>query len=236
VEAPEQVPVWAALGFGEWRRRQHGLRHRIGHAGGTPDLNGIMGNGLGTNAGGSANSGGALSIDALGAQIGTPISGSATGSTNGTNANDAVRIAGTGLTAPTGGMNLGGVTSGTPLATSGNLLPLDTSLNGNGLTAASIIGDTGAAGSAEIAWRPNGLPERFKDSELYAFADREETWLRHRVAAGETYALASAGVGARIAVSAKAALQLEAARVMDAPLAIARAGAWHFGVALTARY
>jgi hemolysin activation/secretion protein len=107
---------------------------------------------------------------------------------------------------------------------------------GRAFAAAAISGDSGAAGSAEIGWRPGGLGRRFDGSEVYAFADRERSWLRHRIGPGRIFDLASAGAGVRIAVDAKTALQLEAARVLDAPAPVAAIGAWRFGMALTSRY
>jgi hemolysin activation/secretion protein len=106
---------------------------------------------------------------------------------------------------------------------------------GRAFAPASIVGDSGAAGSIELAWRPPALPF-FKGSELYGFVDRERTWYRERIVSAQKFDLASAGFGTRIAISEKMALQLEMARALDAPPQVAREGSWRFNFAIKANY
>jgi hemolysin activation/secretion protein len=97
-------------------------------------------------------------------------------------------------------------------------LPLGGQDFGRAFEAASIVGDQGLAGSVEVAYVPTGLPHLIRGSELYGFTDRGEVWNTYRVILpASTYELASAGLGARIAVASKSVLQLEAAKALQDP-------------------
>jgi hemolysin activation/secretion protein len=106
---------------------------------------------------------------------------------------------------------------------------------GRAFAPASVVGDSGAAGSVELAWRPR-LSGRWQGSELYGFVDRETTWYRERFVSSQRFDLASAGFGTRIAISEKVASQLEMARALDAPAQVAREGSWRFNFAVKANY
>ncbi len=84
---------------------------------------------------------------------------------------------------------------------------------GRGYSSSIIAGDYGFAGSAELAWRPAGLPQQLSGSEAYAFADGGKVWYRARFdVPTESADLRSAGVGVRAAIGGKAIVQLEAAK------------------------
>lgn len=91
---------------------------------------------------------------------------------------------------------------------------------GRAYEAALISGDSGYAGSAELAWHPaTGLPKALAGSELYAFADAGHVRYRSRFAApGVDNHLASVGVGGRIQIAARTILQLEAVRGLNNPV------------------
>jgi hemolysin activation/secretion protein len=88
---------------------------------------------------------------------------------------------------------------------------------GRAFPVATLAADRGAAGSAEIAWRPS-ISKAFANSEIYLFGD--EAGVRY-VARGPipaaSYDLASAGGGVRLAFRDKGELDLEAARRIDRP-------------------
>ena len=91
---------------------------------------------------------------------------------------------------------------------------------GRAYEAAMIAGDQGVAGSAELAWKlARFAPRALHASEVYAFADGGETRRLSRSIAPEALQqLASVGGGARIAVTGRAVLQLEADRGLLNPL------------------
>ncbi len=91
---------------------------------------------------------------------------------------------------------------------------------GRAYEAAIIAGDQGIAGSVELALKlARFAPSSFRASEVYAFADGGETRRLTRLTEpGALQQLASVGGGARIAVSGRAVLQLEADRGMLDPL------------------
>lgn len=98
-----------------------------------------------------------------------------------------------------------------------------------------VIGDTGAAASIEIAWRPPGLPKALADSEFYSFADAGRVTQAGRFGQEDAeYHLASAGIGGRLAFGKKAALALEGAYGLDDPRP-GRGGAWRLGVNVAVR-
>jgi hemolysin activation/secretion protein len=87
-------------------------------------------------------------------------------------------------------------------------------------------GDTGAAGSAELAYRPQRTPAALAGSEAYVFADAGQVhWRARPLYAAYTESLSSAGVGARFAVKSKAVLELEAANALVSPLP-GESGGW----------
>jgi hemolysin activation/secretion protein len=97
---------------------------------------------------------------------------------------------------------------------------------GRAYASAVAVGDTGYAGSVEIAWRPaNGLPKALAGSEVYGFADAGRVSMkRNAVFAGRDYDLSSAGAGVRVAMVGKAVLELEAAKALENP--ISRSKPW----------
>ncbi len=98
-------------------------------------------------------------------------------------------------------------------------LPLGGSDFGRAFEAATVVGDQGLAGSVEVAYAPTGLPPLVRGSEVYGFTDRGEVWNHDRVILpASTYALASAGLGARVAVASKSVVQLEAAKGLQDPI------------------
>ncbi len=96
---------------------------------------------------------------------------------------------------------------------------------GRGFQSAYATGDSGYAGSAELAWRPGFLAKKAEGSELYGFADAGHVETRARLGRKTDYNIASAGVGARVAIAKKAVVQLEAAKVLR-DTAPARHDAW----------
>lgn len=107
---------------------------------------------------------------------------------------------------------------------------------GRGFGAALIAGDRGWAVKAEVAWRPEGLPQPVRGSEVYVFADRGEVTLNDRPAFPErTLSLASAGAGVRVALRSRTVVELEAARTVDDPRP-GRPDDWRFGAGLSTRF
>jgi hemolysin activation/secretion protein len=106
----------------------------------------------------------------------------------------------------------------------GNALPVSEAFSlggdqfGRAFPAAYVLGDSGAAGSAELAWRPNQPIRRLDGSELYGFVDGGEADARSRLGLpGASYTLASAGGGVRFAVSKRAVFTVEAAKSLKSP-------------------
>ena len=89
---------------------------------------------------------------------------------------------------------------------------------GRAFPSAYVLGDSGAAGSAEFAWQPPA-PTAFLDgSELYTFLDGGHADVRSRIGLpGVTYRLASAGGGVRFDLAQKAVFTVEAARAVQTP-------------------
>ena len=92
---------------------------------------------------------------------------------------------------------------------------------GRAYEAAIVAGDEGVAGSAELAWKLAHLaPASLRGSEVYAFADGGETRRLSRPAdPSALQQLASVGGGARVAVTSRAVVQLEADRGLLDPIA-----------------
>jgi hemolysin activation/secretion protein len=112
------------------------------------------------------------------------------------------------------------------------LLSLGGTDYGRAFAVSTIIGDSGAAGSAELAWHPQTFPiDGLKGSEVYVFADRGETWFRQRgLFSSGTAALTSAGFGTRLALFTNTQLGLEAANQLAAPTALHKS--WAFNLTL----
>ena len=89
---------------------------------------------------------------------------------------------------------------------------------GRAFEVALISADRGYAGSAELAIKPLMKSKTFGATEFYAFVDTAKLKILDRgIFTGGTYDLSSAGGGARLAYTSKAALFLEAARPIDRP-------------------
>lgn len=86
---------------------------------------------------------------------------------------------------------------------------------GRAFETAVLSGDRGAAGSLELAWRPD-IAAKLKDSEVYGFIDGAKIRILERATLpAAKYDLASAGGGVRIVYNPHASLNLEGARVID---------------------
>ena len=71
---------------------------------------------------------------------------------------------------------------------------------GRAFESALIIGDYGAAGSAELAWRRGSSKPNLKARRVFGFLDGGQLRRTYRVdLPGQTYSLASAGFGTRVA-------------------------------------
>ncbi|HVT23346.1 MAG TPA: ShlB/FhaC/HecB family hemolysin secretion/activation protein [Rhizomicrobium sp.] len=98
---------------------------------------------------------------------------------------------------------------------------------------ASAFGDSALAGSAELAFRPHGLPGLLNGSEVFAFAEDGATWYRRRRALGPfDFHLASAGFGVRIPFREQTRLELKAANGLSADAPRVAPGKWRFGFTL----
>ena len=91
---------------------------------------------------------------------------------------------------------------------------------GRAYEAALISGDTGYAGSTELAWAPSkGLPSAFKGSELYLYSDAGRVTYRGRFGGDAiTSTLASFGGGVRMHLLAKTVAQIECVRGLTNPV------------------
>ena len=90
---------------------------------------------------------------------------------------------------------------------------------GRAYEAAVATGDKALAGSAELALKPPVLPAPLRGSEVYAFADAGRTYLVARPGVDATTAdVASVGGGVRATLTAKAVVQVEAARGLTNPV------------------
>jgi len=91
---------------------------------------------------------------------------------------------------------------------------------GRAYEGALIAGDTGYAGSAEFAWQlRSGMPRLLQGSELYGFTDAGHVHYRSRFGQpGTNSHLASVGGGARLAIAARAVVQLELVRGLNNPV------------------
>lgn len=106
---------------------------------------------------------------------------------------------------------------------------------GRAFPVATLAADRGAAGSVELAWRPN-ITKAFANSEIYVFGDRAGVrYVARDPIPAAHYDLASAGAGVRLAFREKAELDLEAARRIDRPYP-GFSGDWQFNVAWRASF
>jgi hemolysin activation/secretion protein len=109
-------------------------------------------------------------------------------------------------------------------------VPLGGQEFGRAFEQAVVIGDYGKAGSAELGWRPQGLPESIKGSELYGFVDGGTATRRPRPGiAAQRYDMASAGAGVRVAVNTRTVVGLEGAYGFDPPIP-GQDKSWRLGV------
>ena len=89
---------------------------------------------------------------------------------------------------------------------------------GRAFETGAVSGDSGIAAAVEMARTLRGETRFVKGSELYAFADRGQTWFTDRPGiALPDRGFASAGAGLRIRLSEKSHLNIEAARPIDIP-------------------
>jgi hemolysin activation/secretion protein len=108
---------------------------------------------------------------------------------------------------------------------------------GRAYPSASVVGDSGIAGSAEIAWRPAAFPVGRPGSEVYAFVDGGSTWYRGRLGfPTQRFDVGSAGAGIRVQVQERTVFQLEAADALATVPGATNAGDWRFSVSLRATY
>ncbi len=103
--------------------------------------------------------------------------------------------------------------SADPLPAS-ELLSLGGEPFGRAFPSASATGDSGYAGAAELAWRPDFTPAKAAGSELYGFADAGRVETRARLGLAVKNRLASAGAGARLALAGTGVVQIEAAKAV----------------------
>lgn len=106
---------------------------------------------------------------------------------------------------------------------------------GRAFPAATIVGDQGLAGSAELAWRPESLPLDFlkTGSEVFAYLDGGEArQLRRGPFVGREFDLASAGTGVRLAVFEHSSLELQLSRQLDVPSALGLRRSWELEFAI----
>lgn len=90
---------------------------------------------------------------------------------------------------------------------------------GRAYAASAIAGDTGLAGSVELAWRPSTFGKPIAGSELYVFADASKVSMRARPGTmADSWSLASLGAGARLAIASRHVVEIEAAHGLTDPV------------------
>lgn len=98
---------------------------------------------------------------------------------------------------------------------------------GRGYEAAALVGDSGYAGSLELAYRLKPLPTPVRDGEIYGFVDGAKVRYNGRLGSSAIDAdLGSFGGGVRGGVGEHLVLQLEAARAMANALPALDHGDW----------
>ncbi|MFC3713682.1 ShlB/FhaC/HecB family hemolysin secretion/activation protein [Sphingoaurantiacus capsulatus] len=92
---------------------------------------------------------------------------------------------------------------------------------GRAFESAIVTGDRGIAGSAELGWRPGGMPGFLKGSEVYSFIDGGLARYRERplLIAQQDWELASAGLGVRAVLGGKSWVGVEGAYALEEPFA-----------------
>lgn len=93
---------------------------------------------------------------------------------------------------------------------------------GRGFASAVISGDSGYAGSLEVAWRPKNAPKALTGSELYGFTDGGKVSGRNRGIGPTEASISSAGAGVRAAVMSKTVIELEVGKPLSAPRGVSR--------------
>lgn len=89
---------------------------------------------------------------------------------------------------------------------------------GRGFAQGLLVGDSGYGAKVEAAWRPSFLPRITAGSEVYAFADGGAVTVNGRAnLSARSEALASAGIGVRLAVGKRLLVEVEGARVLEDP-------------------
>lgn len=107
---------------------------------------------------------------------------------------------------------------------------------GRAFPVAYLLGDSGAAGSAELAWIPKFAPRPLAGSELFSYVDGGETSSRARPPLPAANAsLASAGAGVRFDLLKKLVITLEAAKPVKSPFPDT-SQSWRFIVGARATY
>jgi len=105
---------------------------------------------------------------------------------------------------------------------------------GRAFPTAAAFGDSALAGSAELAYRPKGLPGLLNGSEVFGFGEDGGTWYRSRLGfAPQDFHLASAGFGVRIPFRTETRLEVFAANGLIGNAPGVSSGKWRFGFALT---
>ncbi len=91
---------------------------------------------------------------------------------------------------------------------------------GRAYEASLISGDTGLAGSAELAWRPaKGLPNLLRGSEVYSFVDGGKVTYRGRYGFDDSKShLGSVGAGVRAQIANRQLVQVEAVKGLSNPV------------------
>jgi hemolysin activation/secretion protein len=116
-------------------------------------------------------------------------------------------------------------------------IPLGGEEFGRAFESATVIGDKGVAGSAEVAYAPKNLPHPVRGSELFGFVDDGEVWTNNRVIIpAQTFQLSSAGLGVRVAVLDKSIVQLEAAKAIKDDSGDNTNDPWRFLVSFRSAY
>lgn len=103
--------------------------------------------------------------------------------------------------------------SGDPLPTS-ELFSFGGDSFGRAFEASYISGDSGYAGSAELAYRPQAIKGKMAGTEVYSFVDGGRVTINRRYGTQRSFDMASGGAGVRLAYAQKYVLQIEAARAL----------------------
>ena len=108
---------------------------------------------------------------------------------------------------------------------------------GRGFPAASIYGDRGLAGSAELAYRLSDVADFLTSTELYTFADDGAATLTQRSGLIKRgFSLSSAGFGVRFGIGAKTTLYVEAEKPLHVPQVPGLDRGWQLGFGFRGNY